>query len=296
MKLIQSNVQQASSLSSEQTGRGPVLDSACSKSFGFTLIELLVVIAVAGILAALAIPAIKEFGRSNAQVVATRQLLNDVGRARQLAIANRTTVYMVFLPPDYLVNPSQPGYAALTPAEQKKALRLAGGQGRSYALISLRTIGDQPGQNRPQYLTEWKTLPPGWIIDPNKFNGPLTSLSYTNFDGSIMRDVSGFEWSSTGAATNALPFPAATAPLGLFTLPYIAFHHGGGLQTTRNDGGEVLTLARGTVDAPIDGGKNFIIAAATLEEFPVDNGRDVPNLIFIEGLTGRAKLEQRQIE
>jgi len=56
---------------------------------GFTLIELLVVIAILGILAGLAVPALKNLGKSEANVSAARQLLDDVGRARQLALANR---------------------------------------------------------------------------------------------------------------------------------------------------------------------------------------------------------------
>src|ERR1035441_7575307 len=72
----------------------------------FTLIELLVVISIMGLLAALAVPALKNLGKSNVQVSAARQLLDDVGRARQLAIIQHTTVYMVFVPTNFfnLVN------------------------------------------------------------------------------------------------------------------------------------------------------------------------------------------------
>ena len=54
------------------------------------------VIAIMGILAAIALPTIRGM-KPNAKVAATRQLLDAVGRARQLAISQRTTVYMVFL-------------------------------------------------------------------------------------------------------------------------------------------------------------------------------------------------------
>ena len=70
----------------------------------FTLIEMLVVISILGILAALVVPALKNFGNSNVTISASRQLLDDVARARQLAISQRTTVYMVFVPTNFWEN------------------------------------------------------------------------------------------------------------------------------------------------------------------------------------------------
>jgi len=37
----------------------------------------------------------------DAMTAATRQMLDDVGRARQLAISQHTTVYMVFVPENF---------------------------------------------------------------------------------------------------------------------------------------------------------------------------------------------------
>jgi len=61
----------------------------------FTLIEMLAVIFILGVLAALLVPALKNIGHADAMTAATRQMLDDVGRARQLAISQHTTVYMV---------------------------------------------------------------------------------------------------------------------------------------------------------------------------------------------------------
>ena len=70
----------------------------------FTLIELLVVISIMGLLAGLAVPALKNLGKSNVNISAQRQLLDDVAHARQLAVSQRTTVYMVFVPTNFWGN------------------------------------------------------------------------------------------------------------------------------------------------------------------------------------------------
>ena len=62
---------------------------------------MLVVISILGILAALTVPALKNLGKSNAAIGASRQMLDAVGHARQLAIANHATVYMVFVPTNF---------------------------------------------------------------------------------------------------------------------------------------------------------------------------------------------------
>src|SRR6516225_1947550 len=67
----------------------------------FTLIELLVVIAIVGILAALVGPVIIHLAKPDVTEAATRQMLDDVARARQLDISQRTTVYIVFIPTNF---------------------------------------------------------------------------------------------------------------------------------------------------------------------------------------------------
>src|SRR5712671_2088184 len=71
-----------------------------SRAAAFTLIELLVVISIVGLLAGLAVPVVNNF-KPNVVAGATRQLLDDVARARQYAISQRTTVFMVFVPTNF---------------------------------------------------------------------------------------------------------------------------------------------------------------------------------------------------
>ncbi|MCX6926748.1 MAG: type II secretion system protein, partial [Verrucomicrobia bacterium] len=52
-------------------------------SWAFTLLELLTVIAIMGIIAAMSMPSLRGL-KPNAKAAATRDLLDAVGRARQL--------------------------------------------------------------------------------------------------------------------------------------------------------------------------------------------------------------------
>src|SRR5947208_5814213 len=86
-----------------KTGATSLKDSAqrsARPAKAFTLLELLTVISIIGILAAIALPGLKAL-KPNIQGSAARQLLDDINRARQLAISQRTDVYMIFVPQCY---------------------------------------------------------------------------------------------------------------------------------------------------------------------------------------------------
>ncbi len=144
---------------------------------------MLVVMLILGILAALTVPAIKNLGKANTAMSASRQMLDAVGRARQLAIANHTTVYMVFVPPDFwnlarsYHNVNYPTLSAGVNAAGGQQLlttliNLCDKQVTGYSFVALGAVGDQPGQHAWHYLDTWQSLPDSSFIASWKFTSP----------------------------------------------------------------------------------------------------------------------------
>jgi prepilin-type N-terminal cleavage/methylation domain-containing protein len=249
-----------------------------SFSNAFTLIELLVVISIIGILAAIGLPAIRGMTRSNAIIASNRQFQDDLTYARQSAIAGHTTVFVVFVP----TNVTQLGGS-------QQITNLYSGQYTSYALLEMRQVGEQPGRSTPKYLTSWRSLPPGVFIAQSKFNFMLHQQNGSGVFNPNFPFASGF------------PFPdTSNYPPASVLFPYLAFNYLGQLvwlpgynaatSLLAPDADEYIPLARGSIFY------DPLTFAADVQENPPGNSVNNSNVIYINALTGRAKIEQPQLQ
>jgi len=259
-----------------------------SRQSAFTLIELLMVIAIIGILGAIALPSLKNFRAQDALAASTRQLLDDVARARQYAISQRTTVYMVFCPSNFWSDANYPRLSSL-PNEVERAKKLYDKQLVAYNFVTLRSVGEQPGKSSPQYLSRWRVLPEGAIIAPWKFQPQSSWLNINNpvEPGQSFR-VFGF------SVTNNIPFPSEYASvLGppYPALPYIAFNHLGQLESGRD---EFIPVVRGAVNHARDANKNPTANTPDISEVRPGESTNAFLLVHIDWLTGRARVEKQE--
>jgi prepilin-type N-terminal cleavage/methylation domain-containing protein len=246
----------------------------------FTLIELLVVMLIMGIMASIAVPAMRGMGQANRTAALQRQILDDLGLARLKAINDRAPVYMVFAPANLAEAFARPN---LTTQEARQLTNLLSSSYMAYALLSTRTVGDQPGQSHPRYLTEWKTLPEGVLFAPYKLRA-----NNLNAPDEYLRTL----------PLKQLPFPNSRSQL--FNLPSIGFNAQGQLITPRD---EVLALARGSVFPRRNQNGTLALAPPDVQLTPPP----APNAITprtqtntyqflrVNWLTGRAKMELPEI-
>jgi prepilin-type N-terminal cleavage/methylation domain-containing protein len=224
---------------------------------GFSLIELLTVIGIISLVVAMAIPTLRSFSH-NVMTAANSQMLAAIERARGLAISQRSTVYMVFVPIGSTTLPEK---------------QLTG-----FAYVSVRSPGDQPGRTTLRYLSSWKSLPDGSYICPQKFQ-PYIPSAPTLF---IPTNSSGGGYSVYGFPTNSLPFPTETSQS--VGLPCIGFNYLGQLVSGHD---ETIPLVQGSVSP----GPPLLYS-----EQPRGNTTNSFNIIRIDWLTGRSRVERKEVE
>lgn len=223
----------------------------------FTLMELLIVIAIMGILAALAVPAMKGTRQTNALSAANNQLKNDLTFARKRAINERTTVHVLFMPP-VTNSPTLPDDLSQ----------------RAYRVYAERTVGDQPGRPSSRYLTGWIKLPEAVIIPTAKFS----PMGYT-FQASILgqpepRVVDPFP-------VGMFPHPKADSQTQE-AFPYLTFDSQGmlvGLQTAQ--GAAVIPFFWPRAESPL------ATTAQVTENY---------NHVVVDALTGRVTIDTPEID
>ncbi|HWY76432.1 MAG TPA: hypothetical protein VN281_12480 [Verrucomicrobiae bacterium] len=236
--------------------------------------------------------------KSNSIAAADRQLLDDLAYARQRAIADHTTVYVVFVPP-WIIDQTQ--FPLTDPIVGTNIQQLYGGQFTTYAMLSLRLIGDQPGRATPHYLTSWRTLPEGVFIPSNKFlvDFPTAGSALPYYPYSVPKF----------ATNNIFPFPfvtnTTTAPYAAYNgtppmLPYVAFDYLGHLITGRD---ETIPLTHGSIFYARDANGHFINQPPDVQERPATNTvyslnytNNSYNQIHIDWLTGRARVEKPELQ
>lgn len=271
---------------------------------GFTLIELLTVLAIVGILATLVASAFIHFRKPSVTEAATRQMLDDCARARQLAISQRSTVYVVFIPANFWGNLNTTPWNQLPLSVRTSTIvtQMYGAQWTGYMMVAQRSVGDQPGHPVPRDLQMVKTLPDGSFISPVKFTAQSYPATPTVIGSSYL--MYGF------LTTNNIAFPTAGVldnasyattfnSIGGLTLPYIAFNSLG--QLTSGDGSvlpydEYIPLAYGTVSASRDPvSKTYVRGLPTVAEVPAGGSTGIAyNLIHVDRITGRARVERQE--
>ncbi|NBV20833.1 MAG: type II secretion system protein [Proteobacteria bacterium] len=229
----------------------------------FTLIEMLVVLGIIGMLAAMTLPSINNSRKGNISESVTRQLMDDLANARLKAMSLRTKVYVVFAPDLNWFGALNANQTAML-TTNLAANTIAGGQLTTYALFSPRVVGEQPGQNTPRYLSDWRSLPSGSFIPASLFREP-----------GVFHNVAG----SPQAAF--IPADDSQGALAM-NLPFIGFDEQGRLFGRNTN--IAISIIEGSIMHPQDatGQTNQVVNTDEVETSPpVNSGQIVGGIEYL---------------
>ncbi|MEQ2007836.1 MAG: prepilin-type N-terminal cleavage/methylation domain-containing protein [Limisphaerales bacterium] len=230
----------------------------------FTLIEMLVVLGIIGVLAAMTLPSFKKAGKGNVTESASRQLMDDLAYARLKALGTRTQVYVVFSP-DLAWFGTLNATQTLFLTTNYAANNVIGGQLTSYALFSPRSVGDQPGQSTPRYLTDWRSLPDGCFIPRGAFR---QNAIFHNYPGGPLPG-------------QLIPVDEVPGAAQLF-LPFIAFDEQGRLFGRNTN--IAISIVEGSILHPKDitGQTNIVTDTDAVETSPaIQSGSIVAGMEYL---------------
>jgi prepilin-type N-terminal cleavage/methylation domain-containing protein len=149
-------------------------------SVAFTLVEVLVVLGIIGILAAISVPAVVGLSKASRGTSGISLVMSTVDRARNTAIANATTAYLVIATADQD-----------WPAEYR---------GRAFAVFT-ENYNPAADQYTRQLDGRWETLPTGVGFRPDA-NSPIPKDKFLFNPTDSLLPVNVIEFGPTGTIEN----------------------------------------------------------------------------------------------
>lgn len=216
---------------------------------GFTLIELMVVVGLIGLLTMFAIPAFQTAGQGGRLNVAAFQLSTTLSLARQQAISTRQRVFVVF------------------PDDEDVLYTGANAQYRFKAFRAYAVYGERDG-----YLSEWRSLPPGLIIDPDySIGGAMENFTLRGGGSMFLLDN--------------IPFPHDTSPSREMYVVGFATDGPVHVRGTVNTHSPVVYLTEGWTSMD-DAGGNF--------DWGLYRDDQVYRLVHVNAITGQTRIREHQ--
>ena len=251
---------------------------------------MLVVISILGILAALTVPALKNLGKSNAAISASRQMLEGLAaRGNWPSSTARRSIWFLCRQ-IFGTTPSGCGNSRPRNKPRQCNCNLCDKQLSGYTFVAYGAVGDQPGQHAWHYLEPWHALPDGSFIASWKFTPPGPSPAMVRWRFQYL-----WIWHECRSVSNG------GRAAGMAVLPCIAFNYLGQLTADGQNPAsrdEYIPLARGSVLPAMDPStKAFQLNSPSVSEMPPGNSTSSAfNLVDIDPLTGRATLRFQTVQ